>query len=416
MRCSYCYAPPRDSLPMSEETGRKAMEFGSKNSSGSCGIVFFGGEPLLQKDLMKSLVACGREMERLQAGRFHFKTTTNGLLLDESFLEFSLRNDLLIAMSFDGVREAHDQHRRLCNDTPSYDILVEKLRMLIEARPYASVLLVINPDTVSSYRAIDDLTINNDDFFEKLAIFDKYLSNAQKENYAQNLQFEYYSSNTLNVNKEYIGDHSILIASDIIKTNPELKNEIIQLISDENNGVWYNTSKDNRVLNINTEYKNQINTLLQEVTNKQTTSQIDEEITIDTIVQKFTDFNIAVYDITDTQFLEKSVLNSDAKYIHIDSKNDDLALHSQSVNKTFSYKIAGNILLEAKDNNADFIVVKSQDAFKLFDNKQKEIEKVVGREIQLPIITIKQFNHIVNGEKNPVTLGLKNHKVSVPFL
>ncbi len=271
-------------------------------------------------------------------------------------------------------------------------------------------------EPVSSYRAIDDLTINNDDFFEKLAIFDKYLSNAQKENYAQNLQFEYYSSNTLNVNKEYIGDHSILIASDIIKTNPELKNEIIQLISDENNGVWYNTSKDNRILNINTEYKNQINTLLQEVTNKQTTSQIEEEITVDTIVQKFTDFNIAVYDITDTQFLEKSVLNSDAKYIHIDSKNDDLALHSQSVNKTFSYKIAGNILLEAKDNNADFIVVKSQDAFKLFDNKQKEIEKVVGREIQLPIITIKQFNHIVNGEKNPVTLGLKNHKVSVPFL
>jgi len=273
---------------------------------------------------------------------------------------------------------------------------------------------IIEP--VSSYRAIDDLTINNDDFFEKLAIFDKYLSNEQKENYAQNLQFEYYSSNTLNVNKEYIGDHSILIASDIIKTNPELKNEIIQLISDENNGIWYNTSKDNRVLNINTEYKNQINTLLQEVTKKQTTSQIDEEITVDTVVQKFTDFNIAVYDITDTQFLEKSVLTSDAKYIHIDSKSDDLALHSQSVNKTFSYKIAGNILLEAKDNNADFIVVKSQDAFKLFDNKQKEIEKVVGREIQLPIITIQQFNHIVNGEKNLVTLGLKNHKVSVPFL
>jgi hypothetical protein len=294
------------------------------------------------------------------------------------------------------------------------NIFVKTNELIKDIVAVSSNEFIIEP--VSNYRAIDDLTINNNDFFEKLNIFDKYLSTEQKNNYAKNLQFEYYSSNTLNINREYIGDHSIIIASDIIETNPELKNEIIQLISDENNGVWYNTSKDTRVLNINTEYKNKINTILQEVTKKQTYSEIDEETVVDTIVQKFTDFNIAVYDTGNTHFLEKSILGSDAKYININSKNDDLALHSQSVNKTFSYKIAGNILLEAKDNNADFIVVKSQDAFKLFDNKQKEIEKVVGRDIGLPIITIKQFNNILSGEKNPVTLGFKNHKVNVPFL
>ena len=47
MRCSYCYAPPHDGAPMSEEIGRKAMQLASRLSSGaSCGIVFFGGEPL----------------------------------------------------------------------------------------------------------------------------------------------------------------------------------------------------------------------------------------------------------------------------------------------------------------------------------------------------------------------------------
>jgi len=273
---------------------------------------------------------------------------------------------------------------------------------------------IIEP--VSSYRAIEDLTINNDDFFEKLNIFNKYLSTQEQEEYAQNLQFEYYASNTLNINKNYIGDHSIIIASDIIANRPELKNEVIELISDKNNGVWYTTSKDTRVLHTNTVYKTKIETLIQEVTKYQQTNTHCEEKSIGTVSQKFTDFNIAVYDINDTDFLEKSILNSDAKYVNINSKNDDLAFHSQSINKTFSYKIAGNILLEAKDNNADFIVVKNENAFKLFDNKQKEIEKVVGRDIQLPIVTIKQFNHILSGEKDYKTLGFNNHKIAVPFL
>lgn len=274
--------------------------------------------------------------------------------------------------------------------------------------------LIIEP--VSNYRAIEDLKINNDDFFEKISIFDKYLSKEQKEEYTTKLQFEYYSSNTLNINKEYIGDHCVIIASDLMAQNPELKNEIIQLISDTNNGVWYSTSKDNRILNINTTYKNQIDTMIQEVTKYQTNNTTYEENITDTIAQKFTNFNIAVYDTIDTLTLKKAILNSEAKYIDIVSKNDDLALHSQVVNKTFSYKIAGNILLEAKDNNADFIVVKSEDAFKLFDNKQKDIEKTIGRDIQLPVITLTQFNNILKGEKDAKTLGFNNHKVAVSFL
>jgi len=274
--------------------------------------------------------------------------------------------------------------------------------------------LIIEP--VNSYRAVDDLTINNDDFFEKLNIFDQYLTIEQREEYIQNLQFEYYASNTLNLNKDYIGDHVIIIANDIITNNPKAKNEVMQLISDTNNGVWYGTSKETRVLNINTTYQNQIDSMIQEVTKYQNSDETNEENIVDTISQKFTNFNIAVHDIKETKILENIILNSDAKYINIDSKNDDLAFHTHPVNKTFSYKIAGNILLEAKDNNADFIVVKSENSFKLFDNKQKEIEKVVGREIQLPIITLKQFNHILSGEKDPKVLGFDNHKVAVTFL
>ena len=87
--------------------------------------------------------------ERQGEGRFHFKLTTNGLLLDEAFLHFALEEDILIAMSLDGVREAHDRHRRLPDGSPSFDRLLPKLRMLLAARPYASVLMVVNPDTVT---------------------------------------------------------------------------------------------------------------------------------------------------------------------------------------------------------------------------------------------------------------------------
>ncbi|HTS71063.1 MAG TPA: radical SAM protein [Terriglobia bacterium] len=147
MNCSYCYSPPRPGAAMTEEIGRKAMQLGARLTGGSCGIVFFGGEPLLHRDLIRRLVAFGREQERYQAGRFHFKLTTNGLLLDHEFLDFSLREDVLIAMSFDGVKPAHDRFRCLPDGGPTFDLLYPRLKLLLAARPYSSVLMVVNPET-----------------------------------------------------------------------------------------------------------------------------------------------------------------------------------------------------------------------------------------------------------------------------
>jgi len=153
MRCSYCYSPPRPCEGMSEEVGLRALDLGARLTDGSCGIVFFGGEPLLHKPLIARLVAAAREMERDGTGRFHFKLTTNGLLLDDEFLDFALRNDVLIAMSFDGVAEAHDAHRRFPDGSPTFDALLPRLTRLLEVRPYSSVLMVVNPDTAKHLAA-----------------------------------------------------------------------------------------------------------------------------------------------------------------------------------------------------------------------------------------------------------------------
>ena len=147
MRCAYCYAPPRASSGMTSETAHQALAFGARVTKGSCGIVFFGGEPLLQLERMVDVVERASWMESRGEGRFHFKVTTNGLLLDDRFLTFATQHDILVAMSFDGTREAHDRHRRLADGSPSYDVLSSKLDLLLQVRPYASVMLVVNPDT-----------------------------------------------------------------------------------------------------------------------------------------------------------------------------------------------------------------------------------------------------------------------------
>jgi uncharacterized protein len=136
---------------MTLDTVRQVMDLGVQLNRGSCGLVFFGGEPLLKEDLIRAVVAEAKRRQKEGRGRFHFKMTTNGLLLSESFLQYSVENDILIAMSLDGTQAAHDRHRRLPNGEGSFGVLLPKLRQLLAARPYSSVLMTVSPDTVASF-------------------------------------------------------------------------------------------------------------------------------------------------------------------------------------------------------------------------------------------------------------------------
>lgn len=147
MRCDYCYAPPHPGAAMTEPTALRALELGARSTRGSCGVIFFGGEPLLHPGLIEATVQGARAMQRKGVGAFHFKVTTNGLALDDRFLELALREDILVAMSFDGVEQAHNRHRKLAHGADSFAQLLGRLKALLEVRPYASVLMVVSPDT-----------------------------------------------------------------------------------------------------------------------------------------------------------------------------------------------------------------------------------------------------------------------------
>lgn len=161
MRCSYCYAPPRPGPSMSEAVAFRALEFGARSSTRSCGIVFFGGEPLLQADLIRATVLQARSLSRSGAVPFHFKVTTNGLLLDDAFLEFAVEHDVMVAVSIDGAQAVHDLHRRLPDGSGTHAAVQGNLRQLLRCKPYSNVIMVINPDTAqslsASVRALIDL-------------------------------------------------------------------------------------------------------------------------------------------------------------------------------------------------------------------------------------------------------------------
>lgn len=276
---------------------------------------------------------------------------------------------------------------------------------------------IIEP--ISIYRAVNDLLIDKKDFLEKIVAFKSYITPMEMDEYARNYELDYYASNTYNINRDYIGDHSLLIASSIIEQNPKLKDEILEKISHKDNGIWYHTSLQNRVFNYDMSKEHKIKALLsmlKKVHYSGINNSVAQGIENANVSQYFDGFNIASYDGVDNNSSLSLIKDSKANYIDISLKSEDLAPYSTLVSKDFSLKIAGNILLEAKDGGADFMVVRGKKDLLLFDGEQKRIEKAVGREIDLPVISQEQFKKVLEGEKDIQRLGFANHRVKVSFL
>ncbi|MCL1888658.1 MAG: radical SAM protein, partial [Kiritimatiellaeota bacterium] len=149
MACRYCYQTP-GADDMAPDTARAAIRACATGEN--CGVIFFGGEPLLRKDLIWDII---RECEN-EPRRFHYKVTTNGLLLDEDFLARAKQHRLHIALSHDGVAEAHDTCRVMPDGgrassraVGTFDALLPKLELLLRWQPYAPVMLTVNPETAT---------------------------------------------------------------------------------------------------------------------------------------------------------------------------------------------------------------------------------------------------------------------------
>ena len=140
LKCRYCFAEEgeyhgRRAL-MSYEVGRKALDFLVANSGSRVNLEvdFFGGEPLMNWQVVKDLVAYGRSLEEPHHKKFRFTLTTNGVLLDDDIIDFANREMANIVLSVDGRKEINDRMRPLAGGQGSYDLILPKYRKVAESR------------------------------------------------------------------------------------------------------------------------------------------------------------------------------------------------------------------------------------------------------------------------------------------
>lgn len=140
LACRYCFAEEgeyhgRRAL-MSFDVGKKALDFLICNSGSrrNLEVDFFGGEPLMNWQVVKELVAYGREQEKLHDKHFRFTVTTNGVLLNDEIQEFINQEMDNVVLSLDGRREVNDVMRPFRNGKGSYDLIVPKFQKLADSR------------------------------------------------------------------------------------------------------------------------------------------------------------------------------------------------------------------------------------------------------------------------------------------
>lgn len=140
LACKYCFAGKGEydgpKGLMSLETGKRALDFLVEQSEGrrNLEVDFFGGEPLLNFEVCKRLVAYGRELEKKHNKNFRFTLTTNGLLINDDVIDFCNREMDNVVLSLDGRKKTNDLMRVSPNGSGSYDLIVDKFKKLADSR------------------------------------------------------------------------------------------------------------------------------------------------------------------------------------------------------------------------------------------------------------------------------------------
>ena len=140
LNCSYCFASQGkyhgERALMSYEVGKRALDFLMENSGTrhNLEVDFFGGEPLMNWDVVKDLVRYARSVEKEHGKNFRFTLTTNGVLIDDDVIEFANKEMSNVVLSLDGRKEIHDATRVDYAGNGSYEKIVPKFQKLVESR------------------------------------------------------------------------------------------------------------------------------------------------------------------------------------------------------------------------------------------------------------------------------------------
>ena len=168
LNCSYCFASQGkyhgERALMSFEVGKRALDFLVEHSGSrhNLEVDFFGGEPLMNFDVVKQLVAYARGIEEKSGKHFRFTLTTNGMLIDDDVIDFLNREMSNVVLSLDGRKEVHDRYRVDYAGNGSWDRIVPKFQKLVAAREGKNYYMRgtfthANPDFLADIQTMLDL-------------------------------------------------------------------------------------------------------------------------------------------------------------------------------------------------------------------------------------------------------------------
>ena len=168
LNCAYCFASQGkyhgERAVMSFEVGKQALDFlvAHSGSRHNLEVDFFGGEPLMNFEVVKQLVAYARSIEKEKGKHFRFTLTTNGMLIDDDVIDFANREMSNVVLSLDGRKEIHDRCRVDYAGNGSWERIVPKFQKLVEARGGKNYYMRgtfthANPDFLEDIRVMLDL-------------------------------------------------------------------------------------------------------------------------------------------------------------------------------------------------------------------------------------------------------------------
>ena len=171
LNCSYCFASQGkyhgERAVMSYEVGKRALDFLIENSGTrrNLEVDFFGGEPLMNFQVVKDLVAYARSIEKEKGKNFRFTLTTNGVLVDDEVIDWANRECSNVVLSLDGRKEIHDRFRVDYAGKGSWEKIVPKFQRFVEKRGgrdyyMRGTFTHANPDFLKDIRTMLDLGFN----------------------------------------------------------------------------------------------------------------------------------------------------------------------------------------------------------------------------------------------------------------
>ena len=168
LNCQYCFASQGqyhgERALMSFEVGKQALDFliAQSGSRVNLEVDFFGGEPLMNWNVVKQLVEYARSVEKERGKNFRFTLTTNGMLIDDDVIDFANREMSNVVLSLDGRKEVHDRYRVDYAGNGSWEKIVPKFQKLVQARQGKNYYMRgtfthANPDFLKDIQTMLDL-------------------------------------------------------------------------------------------------------------------------------------------------------------------------------------------------------------------------------------------------------------------